>query len=166
MCIIITDKDCDEHSIKSWSEPCICDTFYADYEFVSYNFIKKLTKSSYKKHTPSAFIMHVCKISDKNESFNKFQISTPTTPSTISSSADMKAELLNCEDVQLHQLIHKYKKVFCNKLLNNLSSMRDNEHEIKTGDTKSVNINAYSLSKAHLDEQVKQVKDLLDKGLI
>ena len=33
-------------------------------------------------------------------------------------------------------------------------------------DAKSVNINAYLLLKAHLDKQVKQVKDLLDKGLI
>ena len=78
----------------------------------------------------------------------------------------MKTDLLDCKDVQLHQLIYKYKKVFYNKLLNSLSSKRDNKHEIKTGDAKLVNINAYPLSKAHLDEQVKQVKDLLDKGLI
>ena len=99
MCIIITDKNDDEHSIRSWSEPHKCDTPYADYEFVSYNFIKKLTQSSCKKHTPPVFIMHVHKISDKNKPFNKSQISTTTTPSTISPSADVKTELLNCEDV-------------------------------------------------------------------
>ena len=112
--------------------------------------------------------MHIHKISDKNKSSDKFSISftTTTTSFTISSSADTKTELLNCEDVQLHQLIHKYRKVFHNKLLNSLLSKWDNEHEIKTGDAKSVNINAYSLLKVHLDKQVKQVKDLLDKKLI
>ena len=168
MCIIITDKNDDEHFIRLWSESHKCDTPYADYKFVSYNFIKKFTQSSHKKHAPPVFVMHIHKISDEIKSFNKFSISstTTTTSSTISSSADTKTELLNCEDVQLHQLIHKYKKVFYNKLSDSLLSKWDNEHEIKTGDTKSVNINAYSLSKAHLDEQVKQVKDLLDKGLI
>ena len=99
MHIIIADKDDDEHSIRPWSEPHNCDTPYADYKFVSYNFIKKLTQSSCKKHAPSVFIMHVHKISDKNESFDKYQISAPTTPFTISSSADVKAKLLNFEDV-------------------------------------------------------------------
>ena len=64
MCIIITDKNDDEHSIRSWSESHKCDTPHADYEFVSYNFIKKLTWGSHKKHTLSAFIMHVHKIYD------------------------------------------------------------------------------------------------------
>ena len=169
MHIVITDKNNDEHSIRSWPEPHKCDTPYADSEFVSYNFIKKLTWGSCKKHTLPVFVMHICKIFDKIKSFNKFSISfttTTTTSSTISSSADMKTELLNCEDVQLCQLIHKYKKVFYNKLSDSLLSKWDNEHEIKTRDAKSVNINAYPLLKAHLDEQVKQVKDLLDKGLI
>ena len=99
MHIIITDKNNDEHSIKSWSEPCKCDTSHADYEFVSYNFIKKLTQSSCKKYTPPVFIIHVHKISDENESFNESQISTPITSFTISSSADTKTELSDCEDV-------------------------------------------------------------------
>ena len=100
MCIIITDKNDDEHSIKSWSESHKCDTSHADYEFISYNFIKKLTQSSCKKHTLSVFIMHVCKISDKNESSDKFSVSFITTTSfTISSSADVKTELSDCEDV-------------------------------------------------------------------
>ena len=167
MCIIITDKDSDKHSIRSWSESHKCDTSHADYKFVSYNFIKKLTQSSCKKHAPSVFVMHICKISDENESSNKFSISSTTITSfIISSSADMKTKLLNYEDIQLHQLIHKYKKVFCNKVSDSLLSKWDNKHKIKIRDTKSVNINAYSLLKAHLDEQVKQVKDLLDKGLI
>ena len=124
MHIIIADKDGDEHSIRPWPEPHKCNAPHADYEFVSYNFIKKLTQSSHKKHAPPAFIMHIHKISDKIESSDKSPIpsTTTTTSSTISSSADMKIKLLNCEDVQLHQLIHKYKKVFCNKLLNSLSS--------------------------------------------
>ena len=99
MHIIIVNKDSDKHFIRSWSEPCKCDTPHADYEFVSYNFIKKLTWGSYKKHTPSVFIMYVHKISDENESSDKSQISTPTTSFTISSSADMKTELLNYKDV-------------------------------------------------------------------
>ena len=157
MHIIITDKNNNEHSIKSWSESYKCDASYADYEFVSYNFIKKLTQSSCKKYTLSAFIMHICKISDKIKSSDKSLISSTTTITsfTIFSSIDMKTELSDCEDVQLYQLIYKYKKVFYNKLLNNLLSKWDNEHEIEMRDTKSVNINAYSLLKAHLDEQVK-----------
>ena len=99
MHIIITDKNSDEHSIRSWSESCKCNTPHANYEFVSYNFIKKLTQSSYKKHTLSAFVMHVYKISDKNKSFNKSQIFTTTNSSTISSSANVKTDLLDCEDV-------------------------------------------------------------------
>ena len=96
--------------------------------------------------------MHIYKISDKNKSFNKSQISTTTTSSIISSSADTKTKLLNYKDIQLYQLIYKYKKVFHNKLLNNLSSKRDNELKIKIRDMKSVNTNAYSLLKAHLNE--------------
>ena len=99
MCIIIADKNNNEHSIRSWLELCKCDTPHVNYKFVSYNFIKKLTQSSSKKHAPPVFIMHVCKISDKNESFNKSQIFTTTTPSTISSSADAKTELLDCKDI-------------------------------------------------------------------
>ena len=99
MHIIITDKDDDKHSIRSWSEPHKCDTSHADYEFISYNFIKKLTQSSYKKHAPPVFIMHIHKISNKNESSDESHFSTTTTSLTISSSVDMKTELLNCEDV-------------------------------------------------------------------
>ena len=101
MCIIITDKNDDKHSIRSWSESCKCNTPHADYEFVSYNFIKKLTWDSHKKHTPSVFVMHVHKISNKNESSDKSLISstTTTTSSTISSSTDTKTELSDCEDV-------------------------------------------------------------------
>jgi len=40
------------------------------------------------------------------------------------------------------------------------------EHSIDTGDAKPVNINAYPLSQLQLDEQAKQVTELLDKALI
>ena len=43
--------------------------------------------------------MHIHKISEKNESSDKSQIFTTTTPFTISSSADTKTELLDCEDI-------------------------------------------------------------------
>ena len=65
MHIVITNKDSDKHSIRSRSEPHKCDTSYADYEFISYNFIKKLTWDSHKKHALSVFIIHIHKISDK-----------------------------------------------------------------------------------------------------
>ena len=99
MCIVIIKKNYDEHFIRSWLESYKCDTPHVNYEFVSYNFINKLTQSSCKKHTPSSFIMHIHKISDKNECSDKSQISTTTTPSTISFSADTKTELLDCEDI-------------------------------------------------------------------
>ena len=99
MLIIITDKNNDKHVIKSWSESHKCNASYADYEFVSYNFIKKLIWDSYKKHTLSVFVMHVYKIFNKNKSSDKSQISTTTSSFTISSSADVNVELLNYKDV-------------------------------------------------------------------
>ena len=103
MHIIITNKNDNEHSIRSWLESHKCDTSHADYEFVSYNFIKKLTWGSHKKHALSVFVMHIHKISDKNKSSDEFSISfTTTTSSTISFSADTKIELLNYKDVQLY----------------------------------------------------------------
>ena len=42
----------------------------------------------------------------------------------------------------------------------------DVKHAIKMGNAKPVNLNAYLLSNLHMDEQVKQVIDLLNKGLI
>ena len=40
------------------------------------------------------------------------------------------------------------------------------DHRIDTGDSAAVNTNAYSMSAQQLKEQLKQIHDLLDKGLI
>ncbi len=40
------------------------------------------------------------------------------------------------------------------------------EHSININDIKSVNINAYSLSQLQLNEQTKQITELMNKDLI
>jgi len=40
------------------------------------------------------------------------------------------------------------------------------EHSININDVKSVNINAYSLSQLQLNEQTKQITELMNKDLI
>jgi len=40
------------------------------------------------------------------------------------------------------------------------------KHSIDINDIKSVNINAYSLSQLQLNEQTKQITELLNKNLI
>lgn len=85
------------------------------------------------------------------------------TPSNV---VQQEKDLPLVDDPDLRKLIHRYRKVFRDSLPENLLPQRDVEHAIETGDAKPVNINAYPLSKTHMDGQVKQVTDLLNKGLI
>ena len=66
----------------------------------------------------------------------------------------------------LRKVLRKYAKTFRNDLPDKPPPPRQPDHTIETGDAKPVNLNAYPLSPTQLDEQAKQVNDLLRKGLI
>lgn len=69
-------------------------------------------------------------------------------------------------DPRLAKLLGKYADVFADDLPNKLPPKRDIVHHIDTGTADPVNVNAYPLSHEKLEELRKQVKDLLDRGLI
>lgn len=70
------------------------------------------------------------------------------------------------DDLDLYKLIYQYQKVFCDFLPKSLFPEREVKLAIKRGNAKPVNINVYPLSKTYMDEQVKQVTELLNKRLI
>lgn len=79
----------------------------------------------------------------------------------------------SCEDLssptsdpRLAKLLEKFADVFPNDLPRELPPERSFVHRIDTGDAHPVNMNAYPLSHEKLEELQKQVKDLLDRGLI
>jgi hypothetical protein len=67
---------------------------------------------------------------------------------------------------QVNDLLKEYKHVFNSSLPDGLPPPRGFEHEIETGHAPPVNIRAYPLSLQQLKEQMKQITELLDKGLI
>ena len=67
---------------------------------------------------------------------------------------------------RLAKLLAKYADVFPEELPKQLPPERAFSHHIDTGSAAPVNINAYPLSYEKLEELRRQVKDLLDKGLI
>lgn len=74
--------------------------------------------------------------------------------------------LLPVSDDRLAKLLKKFADVFSDDLPKELPPERDFVHHIDTGDANPVNTNAYPLSHEKLEELRKQVKDLLDRGLI
>ena len=67
---------------------------------------------------------------------------------------------------ELEALLEIYKDVFRAELPEQLPPKRTVDHRINTGDSAPVNTNAYPLSAQQLKEQLKQIHDLLEKGLI
>ena len=63
-------------------------------------------------------------------------------------------------------VIRKFKDCFRSELPEKLPPERAIQHSINTGSAKPVNHNAYPLSFTQLEEQTKQIQDMLDKGLI
>lgn len=63
-------------------------------------------------------------------------------------------------------MLKKYADVFADDLPTDLPPKRNIVHHIDTGTADPVNVNAYPLSHEKLEELRKQVKDLLDRGLI
>lgn len=63
-------------------------------------------------------------------------------------------------------LVNEFPKVFDSKGLNGLPPMRGIPHVINTGDTPPINRPPYRMSPKELDELRRQLKELLDLGLI
>src|SRR2546429_9418990 len=66
----------------------------------------------------------------------------------------------------LRAVLSEYRDLFRESLPKRLPPHRHYDHPIPTSNAKPVNINAYRLSHDQLQEQHRQIMDLLDKGLI
>src|SRR6202165_937189 len=86
--------------------------------------------------------------------------------SVRASDGDKRSAELKAQEKKLKQLLEAYKDVFRAELPEQLPPKRFVDHRIDTGDSAAVNTNAYSMSAQQLKEQLKQIHDLLDKGLI
>src|SRR5277367_314991 len=70
------------------------------------------------------------------------------------------------EKTKLDQLLQEYRDIFREDLPEGLPPKRAIDHTIDTGDHGPVNKNAYPLSVQQLQEQTRQIEELLKKGLI
>ena len=77
-----------------------------------------------------------------------------------------KPDSFRHQDKEIKRIVQKYKDLFRAELPVALPPERNVAHDIDTGTNRPVNINAYPLSAEKLDEQAKQVEDLIRKGLI
>ena len=84
--------------------------------------------------------------------------------STTTSSA--KLPEVTSDNAQIQDLARKYKDVFREELPQELPPTRGYEHAIDTGDAAPINQNAYPLSPVHIEEQRRQLSQLLAQGLI
>ena len=66
----------------------------------------------------------------------------------------------------MQALLKSFVTVFRHNLPDQPPPKRESEHTINTGTAAPINLNAYPLSPIKLDEQTKQVEELLRKGLI
>ena len=82
--IIIINNFNNKYFIKLWQESCKCNAFYTDYNFISYNVIKKLIKRWRQKHVLFVFIIYIYKITDDLD--KRYDISSNKTFSISSSS--------------------------------------------------------------------------------
>lgn len=69
-------------------------------------------------------------------------------------------------DTAVKKLLDEYQDVFRDKLPPELPPLRNVEHVIETGDASPVRRPPFKMSPLELDELQRQLKDLLDKGLI
>jgi hypothetical protein len=70
------------------------------------------------------------------------------------------------KDPNLKALLTEFADVFKDKLPEKLPPERGLVHEIDTGDNAPINTQAYQLSQWQIDEQTKQIADLMSKGLV
>ncbi len=69
-------------------------------------------------------------------------------------------------DDRVRTLIDGFSDIFREELPPELPPTRDHEHDIDTGHSSPININAYPLSPIHTEEQSRQIAQMLDQGLI
>jgi hypothetical protein len=79
---------------------------------------------------------------------------------------DLPSDLPKDVPKAFEKVVHKHAKCFRSELPDQLPPKRVVEHVIETADARPVNLPAYPLSQSQLEEQTKQVLDMLDKGLI
>jgi hypothetical protein len=73
---------------------------------------------------------------------------------------------LKIANPELQQLLDEFKDIFKNELPDGLPPKRTVDHAIDTGQETPANRNAYSLSVQQLQEQIRQINELLKRGLI
>jgi hypothetical protein len=76
-----------------------------------------------------------------------------------------KSPELQTADPAFRPLIDEYSDIFKEELPPLFKRRRQITHDIDTGDAQPLNLPYYPLSKAHRDEQERQVRELLEKGL-
>jgi len=90
----------------------------------------------------------------------------PETLCAIIRDAPGDSDLPTSDIKQLQDLIIKNADIFRSELPHSLPIRESVEHAIETGDSKPTNAQYYRLNVEQLEEQKKQVTQLLDKGLI
>ena len=76
------------------------------------------------------------------------------------------SELPKPSDSEFTPIIEAARGAFRQEIVPKEPKKRAIKHEIDTGDAKPTNLGFYPLSKMHRDEQDRQIKELLEKGLI
>ena len=69
-------------------------------------------------------------------------------------------------DPKFEKVVKQFRRVFREELPTSLPPDRNVRHDVDTGDAAPVNLAYYLLSHEHRVEQERQIKDLLEKGLI
>jgi transposase InsO family protein len=80
--------------------------------------------------------------------------------------AEQTGSIPTHKDPKVIEILQKHSEVFRDALPDELPPERAISHNIHTGDAEPVNINSYPLSDEKLQEQMRQIEDLLKKGLI
>src|SRR5665213_1734090 len=73
---------------------------------------------------------------------------------------------LSPNEPAVQSLLAKFHDCFREELPDHLPPSRGYEHHIDTGDAPPINLNSYPMSPVHLQEQSKQIAQMLKQGLI
>jgi hypothetical protein len=84
----------------------------------------------------------------------------------VSDAGPANALQVSAQDPELQQVLQEYRDIFRETLPDGLPPQRSIDHDIDTGQEKPANRSAYPLSVAQLQEQTKQVEELLKRDLI
>ena len=86
--------------------------------------------------------------------------------SSVARSPNVDSSSSEIGRIKLDHVVHEYRDIFCEDLPKGLPPKRAVDHTIDTGDHSPVNKNAYPLSVQRLQEQTRQIEELLTKGWI